>query len=189
MNALGALFESGEGAPQDFAKAREWYERAAAKGETEAAANLETLSIHEAAAARRYSDALQLAEARSAKEEAAEATHDGKPGKETANALNQVAWEAVFAQEFKKALAAADRAHALLPDNLPIETNRAHALMFLGRGDESKAIYLAHKGQRMSDQDGRLWERVIADDFAELRKAGLTHPMMAEIEKELGVSP
>ena len=40
----------------------------------------------------------------------------------------------------------------------------------------------------MSEQDSKLWERVIADDFAEFRKAGLTHPMMADIEKELGVS-
>jgi hypothetical protein len=31
-------------------------------------------------------------------------------------------------------------------------------------------------------------EHIIADDFAEFRKAGLTHPMMAEIEKELGIS-
>ena len=37
--------------------------------------------------------------------------------------------------------------------------------------------------------DGQLWERVIVEDFAEFRKAGLTHPMMADIEKELGVSP
>jgi hypothetical protein len=28
----------------------------------------------------------------------------------------------------------------------------------------------------------------IAEDFAEFRKAGLTHPMMADIEKELGIS-
>jgi hypothetical protein len=34
-----------------------------------------------------------------------------------------------------------------------------------------------------------LWERAIAEDFAELREAGLTHPMMTDIEKELGVSP
>jgi hypothetical protein len=61
--------------------------------------------------------------------------------------------------------------------------------MFSGRGDESEAIYLAHKGQRMSDQDSRLWESVIAKDFAELCKAGLTHPMMADIEQKLGVSP
>jgi hypothetical protein len=41
----------------------------------------------------------------------------------------------------------------------------------------------------MSEQDATLWERVIAEDFAEFRKAGLTHPMMAEIERALGVSP
>jgi predicted Zn-dependent protease len=99
-----------------------------------------------------------------------------------------VAWYALFAREFRKALVVADRAHALLPDNLAIETNRAHALMFLGRGKESKALYLAYKGKPLSKQDAKLWERVIAEDFAELRKAGLRRPMMAEIEKELGVS-
>jgi hypothetical protein len=31
-------------------------------------------------------------------------------------------------------------------------------------------------------------EHDIVEDFAELRKAGLTHPMMADIEKELGIS-
>jgi len=69
-----------------------------------------------------------------------------------------------------------------------IETNRAHALMFLGRSKESRTLYLAHKGKPVWEQDHRKWERVIADDFAEFRKAGLTHPMMANIEKELGVS-
>ena len=100
-----------------------------------------------------------------------------------------MAWYALFAREFTKALTAADRAHALLPDDLAIETDRAHALMFLERREESNALYLAHKGKPLSEQDARLWERVIADDFAEFRKAGLTHPMMADIEKELGVSP
>jgi maltose alpha-D-glucosyltransferase/alpha-amylase len=80
----------------------------------------------------------------------------------------------------------ADRAHALLPDDLTIETNRAHALMFAGRGEDSETLYLAHKGKPVSAQDARLWEHVIAEDFAEFRKAGLTHPMMAGIEKELG---
>ena len=36
--------------------------------------------------------------------------------------------------------------------------------------------------------ESTLWERAVAEDFAEFRKAGLTHPMMADIEKELGVS-
>jgi hypothetical protein len=52
---------------------------------------------------------------------------EGKPGRETAQSLQEVAWFALFAREFTKALAAADRAHALLPDDLTIETNRAHA--------------------------------------------------------------
>ena len=58
--------------------------------------------------------------------------------------------------------------------------------MFIGHDEEAKALYLAYKGQRMSGD--RLWERVIGQDFAEFRKAGLTNPMMADIEKELGTS-
>ena len=61
--------------------------------------------------------------------------------------------------------------------------------MFLGNEKESKAVYLTYKGKPMSGPDGLLWERVIVEDFAEFRKGGLTHPMMADIEKELGVSP
>jgi hypothetical protein len=113
-----------------------------------------------------------------------------KPGEETAQALLSVAWYALFAREFTKTLTVSDRAHALFPDDLAIETNRAHALMFIGRGEESRALYLAYKGKAVSGhgQHGKLWERVIVEDFAELRKAGLTHLMMADVEKELDVS-
>jgi hypothetical protein len=57
--------------------------------------------------------------------------------KQMAHALNDLAWHALFAREFTKALTVADRAHALIPDDLSIETNRAHALMFVERGEES----------------------------------------------------
>ena len=60
--------------------------------------------------------------------------------------------------------------------------------MFLERGEESKALYLAYKGKSVSEEDARLWEHVVVEDFAEFRKAGLTHPMMADVEKELGNS-
>ncbi len=189
MRNLGVLYDLGQGVAQDYAKAREWYEKAADKGDADAMRNLETLSINEAAATGRYAEALQLAEARAAKEEAAETKREGKLGKETAQALIQVAWYALFAREFSRALTASDRAHALMPDDDMVETNRAHALMFLGRGEESGALYVTHKGQSMSEPDRRMWERVIADDFAELRKAGLIHPMMADIETKLGISP
>ena len=183
MINLGALY----GKAQDYAKAREWYEKAADKGDERAKAKLEQLSISEAFGAGRYGEALRLQEALVVKVEAAETEREGKPGEETAQALKDVAWYALFAREFTKALTVADRAHALLPDDLGIETNRAHALMFLGgREEECKALYLAYKGKPVS---GQLWERVIVEDFAEVRKGGLTHPMMADIEKELGVSP
>jgi len=121
--------------------------------------------------------------------EAEEIEREGKPDDETAQALLNVAWYALLAREFAKALAVAERAHALFPDDLAIESNRAHALMLLGRGEESKALYLAHKGKPTLGQDSQLWERAIVEDFTAFRKAGLTHPMMADIEKELGVSP
>jgi hypothetical protein len=60
--------------------------------------------------------------------------------------------------------------------------------MFIGHDEEAKALYFAHKGKPVSEDDNKSWEQVIAEDFAELGKAGLTHPMMADIEKELGVS-
>jgi len=190
MFNLGLLYANGDGVAQDYAKARKWYEKAAAKDDAEAKERLEELPISEAAETGRYAEALQLQQALATKVEASETKRGGKPGEKTADVLNTVAWFALFAREFRKALSAANRAHALVPDDLTIETNRAHALMFLAnRGKESKALYLAHKGKPISESDGQLWERVIAEDFAEFRKAGLTHPMMAEIEKELGVSP
>jgi len=174
---------------QDYAKAREWYEKGAAKGGADAKAKLEELSISDAFGAGRYGEALRLQEALLVKVEAAETEREGKPGEETAHALDSVAWQALFAREFTKALSVAERAHALFPDDLAIETNRAHALMFMEHGKESKALYFAHKGKPISEQDATLWERAIVEDFAEFRKAGLTHPMMADIEKELSVSP
>jgi hypothetical protein len=120
--------------------------------------------------------------------EAAETKRDGRPGEFTAKELEAVADYALVARKFSEALDAANRAHTFLPNSLSIETMRAHALMFLDRGDEANALYLAHKGEPISELNNKLWERTIADDFAAFRKAGLTHPMMADVEKELGIS-
>ena len=174
--------------PQDYAKAREWFEKAAAQGNASAKMALERLPIREAETAGGYAEALRLVEALAAKVEAEETKSDGKPGEQTAGALTGVIWFALFAKEFTKALAVADRAHALFPDSLGIETNRAHALMFMGHDEQAKALYLAHKGEPRSGMNNKLWEQIIAEDFTKFRKAGLTSPMMADIEKELGIS-
>lgn len=204
MVMLGFFYKNGYGVTQDYAKARGWYEKAAVKGSAkearewleEAAAKdsasaklaLDRLPIDEAAATGRYAEALQLQEAFAAKVEAEETKRDGTPGEQTAGELTTVAWYAFFAKEFTKASTVADRSRVLFPDNLAIETNRVHALMFIGHVEEAKALYLAHKGEVLKS-DNKLWEQVIVEDFAEFRKADLTHPMMADIEKALGVSP
>src|SRR5262249_12303587 len=157
---------------------RELYEKAAEKGDRSAMNQL-MKPADEAAGAGRYTEALQLQEALVEKVETWETKLKGKAADDTAQTLHDLASYALLAREFTKALTASDRAHALLPDNLLIETNRAHALMFL-RGEASKALYLAYKGKfmvRPHDSFMQRWERVIADDFAEFRKAGLMHPM------------
>jgi tetratricopeptide (TPR) repeat protein len=184
MVYLGGLYENG----QDYAKAREWYEKAANRGDADAGERLESLPIRKAAGTGRYADALRLDQALAAKIETAETERSGKPGEATAEALSEVAWYALFAREYPRALTAAERAHALLPAELIIETNRAHALMFLGRPKDAGELYLAHKGERLSETDGRLWEQAVAEDFAEFQKAGLSNPLMGDILRQLGVS-
>ena len=186
MAALGMLYEKGQGVPQDAAKARDWLKKAADKGNPDAK-QMEAAAVGEAAAHGRYGEALSFQQLLAAQTEKQETEQQGKPAAETARALGDVAWYALLTREFDKALFAADHAHALLPDDLTIETNRAHALMFLGREDEARALYLAHKGERLPEAN-KPWEQAIAEDFAQFRKAGLTRPMMDDIEKQLGVA-
>jgi uncharacterized protein len=45
MNSLGLLFKNGQGVPQDYTKAREWYEKAVAKDNScHSACNFDPLS-------------------------------------------------------------------------------------------------------------------------------------------------
>jgi hypothetical protein len=117
--------------------------------------------------------------------EADETKADGQPGKATATILGEIAWYELYAREPGKALAAAERALSIVPGVLWIETIRAHALMFLDRREEALALYLAHKDKPIGNKS---WQEAIAEDFEGLRNARLDHPLMAEIEKMLGVN-
>jgi hypothetical protein len=78
-------------------------------------------------------------------------------------------------------LETADLAIALAPDKIWLYENRAHALMFLGRLEEARALYLKYRGHKVAD--GKSWESDILGDFAEFQKAGLTSPLMTEVEE------
>jgi tetratricopeptide (TPR) repeat protein len=88
----------------------------------------------------------------------------------------------VLARDFATALAAVDQAISPAPDKIWLHANRAHALMFLGRIEEARTLYLKYRGQK-DVFDGKSWEAVIIEDFAALRKAGLSNQLMDEIEK------
>jgi tetratricopeptide (TPR) repeat protein len=132
----------------------------------------------------RFGEALAVAEKWA---KAAEKAEGKKPGAGTAEALGNTAWCATLAKKPGRALAASERALKLAPDMLWIETNHAHALLFLGRTQEAIAAYIARKGETIPDY-GK-WEEVILKDFAELRKRGLNHRDMARVTKALAKAP
>src|SRR5262249_19828923 len=63
-----------------------------------------------------WGKALAIDETLAATAEESEGKNGGKLGPRTARALGNVAWRALLVREFKKALAASERAHALAPD-------------------------------------------------------------------------
>ena len=117
-----------------------------------------------------------------------ETSSKGQPGRATAVALGNLAWSAVLNQSFSEALDSAQRATAQAPDLLWIKANLAHALLFSGRADEAKQIYLANKGKLL--RENTLWEAQIHKDFDIFRKAGLetlVAPSMRDVDAELSV--
>ena len=92
--------------------------------------------------------------------------------------IENLAYSFILARNFAKALEASNLLGSLAP-NTPL-ANRAHALMFLGRVNEARALYLRYRGENVQ---GGSWETVVLQEFAELRKARLTHPLMDEIKR------
>ena len=135
-----------------------------------------------------YQKALAIMGQVVAQTEQAEVAANGKPGVATAERLHYLAWEALFSREFGKALGAEDRALGIALENrehaltVRIQTNRAHALMFLRHVDEAQSLYLQYRGTK-NVVGAKSCETVILEDFAELREAGLSDPLMAEIER------
>jgi hypothetical protein len=91
--------------------------------------------------------------------------------KKNARNMGELATNLLLAKKFEKSLDASDRA-----------INRAYALMFLGRLEEARKLYRAHRCEKV--QSDKIWEDGIREDFTALRKAGLTQPLMGEIERE-----
>jgi hypothetical protein len=98
----------------------------------------------------------------------------------TAEAYGDFADAAIKAGDFRIALEAAELGIKFDPKRIWITVNQAHAHMFLGRTEEARKEYMAHRGEILSQGP---WETVIVSDFQELREQGREHPLMDEIER------
>jgi tetratricopeptide (TPR) repeat protein len=95
--------------------------------------------------------------------------------------IGNVAFRHLLARQFDGALKAVDHGLAATAGVPQLRIQRAHALMFLERIDEAREIYLGLCDLKV-DADATGAQR-ISQDFATMRRAGLTHPLMEELEK------
>ena len=105
--------------------------------------------------------------------------------------LSRLCWVLIAARKFDAAVVVSERAAAVGTSSLWEVAQRAHALMLSGRPDEARKIYLAHRG-KVEDRGVQAfvasqtpWEKLITNDFADLGRLGLTHPLMDEIRDAL----
>ena len=136
---------------------------------------------------RRYAEALATQRAVAAGTERTEIARSGAAGQETAQDLASLSWYALFARTPVEALDASQRALKLTPALWAIDSNRAHALLLLGRTEEARKLYLAHRGKRISTASDETWEDAITADFDALRAAGVVHEAFPGIVAQLGI--
>jgi tetratricopeptide (TPR) repeat protein len=98
--------------------------------------------------------------------------------------LGQMARKFLLAGRFGMALECAEDAIKLDPNNLMLHAVSVQAMMFVGRNDEARIIFLQHRGKKIGEKS---WESVILEDFKEHRKAYRSRPLMEEIEQLFGI--
>ncbi len=112
------------------------------------------------------------------------ADSDADKPERVARALGSLGWTSLFAQNIPRALWAGQTAVELRPDLGFAKLNYAHALMY--SGDTAAATKLYLDGALGTDKDSAQWRKSIRDDFAELKAANLSNPLMAPIEQAIG---
>ena len=103
------------------------------------------------------------------------------------NAFGNAALAAIEAGQDAQGLALSEEAIGIAPKELWPYSTRADALMLLGRTDEARQIYLAHRGEHF--QNGESREDLVKSDFAKFRKLGFVNLLMAETEADFSRRP
>jgi tetratricopeptide (TPR) repeat protein len=95
---------------------------------------------------------------------------------ELARSLGSQSWYFLFARRPAQALEAAEEALRLAPTETWIQTNRAHALLLLGRTAEAEVVYREWRGRMI---EGGTWESVVRTDVELLASKGMFSPAQA----------
>jgi tetratricopeptide (TPR) repeat protein len=101
-----------------------------------------------------------------------------------AQVLSSVCWTALLARNTERAELAGWQAFALAPGLQITRLNYAHALMYSGNLEQAKKMYL--DGLSAGGEEAVKWRKTIHADFAYLSARNLGHPLMAEIERDIG---
>ena len=114
---------------------------------------------------------------------------DGQPAQQAKNtrvarALGELCWTALFARNVPRALWAGEQALALDPTLRFARLNHAHALMYSGDAVRARQIYLG--GMPADAAAAARWRQSIRADFVDLAARKLRHPLMADIDREIG---
>ena len=77
--------------------------------------------------------------------------------------ISSIGYKALLARDFGLAVKGTELA-TRAPEPIWLQLNHAHALMFAGRVDEARALYLKHRDVADA-QDGKSWKAVVLGDF------------------------
>ena len=80
--------------------------------------------------------------------------------------IGDLAYKLILARNFARALEASDQVIPIAPGMVWLRASRAHALMFIGRIDEARSLYLQYRGEK-NVQNGKSWKTIVLEDFAE----------------------
>ena len=98
---------------------------------------------------------------------------------ELPDAYLSLAWYQLHAKDFAGALRSSDEGLKIEPKSVVLQTNRAHALLFLNRLGDAEKVYREHRGK--VTQGKNTWEVGIQRDLDALEKQGITHPDFSRI--------
>ena len=110
-------------------------------------------------------------------------TNDDKIKDAFAEALGNLSWYSLFTKEFNVAEQSAQNALQLVPSKIWVKANLAHALLFQGKYEDAKNIYVSLKDRK--DENDTPFKTIIIGDLQSLEKAGITNAHVSQIRELL----